>query len=55
MFKAILLEYERGWGSRVDEVREFATEEERDEFITRFNAKNTEQSAPDWYMIAEKG
>lgn len=55
MFKAILLEYERGWGSRVDEVREFMTEEERDQFIIQFNSKNTESSAPDWYMIAEKG
>lgn len=54
MFKAALLEFERGWGSRVDEIREFETEEERDRFIAEFNAKNTADVAPDWYMIAEK-
>lgn len=53
-FKAQLIESERGWGSRVDEVREFDTEQERDEFIAKFNAQNNEETVPDWYMYAEK-
>lgn len=53
MFKVALLEYERGWGSKIDEVREFDTIEERDAFIQEFNSYNTQKTAPDWYMVAE--
>lgn len=55
MFKAIILEYERGWGSRVDSIKEFDSELDRDNFIKEFNSKNTEEIVPDWYMVAEKG
>lgn len=54
VFKAALMEFERGWGSRVDEIREFDTEKERDDFVESFNAQNTSAIVPDWYMIAEK-
>jgi hypothetical protein len=37
------------------EAQEFDTEAERDEYIKKFNANNTEPIAPDWYMMAEKG
>jgi hypothetical protein len=40
-------------GSKVDEVKEFATLVEAKEFAKNFNSKNTEASAPDWYMVAE--
>ena len=50
-----IMEYERGWGSRIDETRYFDTEEERDEFMREFNKPNTEPSAPDWYIQAENG
>ena len=53
-YKATIMEYERGWGSRVDEVREFDTESERDAFIVEFNSHNTADTAPDWYMVAIK-
>ena len=53
MAKVYLMEYERGWGSKVDEVKEFATLVEAKEFAKNFNSKNTEASAPDWYMVAE--
>jgi hypothetical protein len=39
----------------VVEAQEFDTEAERDEYIKKFNANNTEPIAPDWYMMAEKG
>jgi len=54
-FTAIIIESERGWGQRVDEVKEFKTEKARDKFIKEFNSENTAPSAPDWYMYAEKG
>lgn len=54
-YKADIWEYERGWGSRLEETKVFDTEEERDLFIKNFNARNTEASAPDWYMVASKG
>ncbi len=53
-YKATIMEYERGWGSRIDEVREFDTETERDNFIKEFNSYNTAETAPDWYMVAIK-
>lgn len=54
-FKAVIWEFERGWGSRIDEVRCFETKQERDDFITEFNSRNTASTVPDWYMVAEKG
>lgn len=47
-----LMEYERGWGSRVDEVLYFDTWEEAHSYIKEFNSKNTEAEAPNWYMVA---
>lgn len=54
MFKADIIESERGWGSKVDETREFATEAERDAFIVEFNSKNTDDVVPDIYWYATK-
>lgn len=53
-FKAAIIESERGWGSKVDEVREFDTKEERDTFVKEYNEKWNPPSnhIPDWYMIA---
>lgn len=52
-FKAAIFEYERGWGSKLDEVKEFDTVEERDNFVREYNSKNTETTVPDWYMTAQ--
>lgn len=54
-YKAFIMEYEKGWGNRVDEIREFDTIEERNAFITEYNSHNTEETVPDWYMVAVKG
>ena len=53
MVKVFIMEYERGWGSKVDEVKEFPTLTEAQEFCIEFNSKNTAATAPDWYMVAE--
>ena len=34
-------EYERGWGSKIDETREFDSKKEAAEFIEKFNASNS--------------
>jgi hypothetical protein len=45
-------EYERGWGSRPDGFDDFDTLAAGQECTREFNAKNTEKTAPDWYMVA---
>lgn len=52
-YRVDLIEYERGWGSKIDETLYFDNEEEAREYCKEFNAKNTETQAPDWYMIAD--
>ena len=46
-------EYERGWGSRPEGFDDFDTFEAARKAQERFNSKNTAESAPDWYMIAD--
>ena len=52
VFKVSVLEYERGWGSKVDEVIYFDNEPEAKEYVNKFNSRNTEIRVPDWYMVA---
>lgn len=52
-YRVDLIEYERGWGSKVDETLYFDNEAEAREYAKTFNAKNTSKEVPDWYMIAE--
>jgi hypothetical protein len=52
-YRVDLIEYERGWGSKVDETIYFDNETEAREYVSTFNAKNTEKEVPDWYMIAD--
>ncbi len=53
MVKVNIIESERGWGSKVDEVKEFATVELAEAFVEEFNSFNTEEKVPDWYQRAE--
>lgn len=48
-----IVEYELGWGSRVDSVEKFETKELALQYQKQFNSKNTDKTAPDWYMVAE--
>ena len=52
-YRVDLIEYERGWGSKIDETLYFDNEEEAREYVRSFNAKNTATTVPDWYMIAD--
>lgn len=52
-----ILEYERGWGSRVDDQEFFATQEEAATFVKKYNKPNHDKwnktkSVPEWYMAA---
>ena len=53
IYEVVLIEYERGWGSRIDDRIYFDNIVEAKEYVERFNARNTEKIVPDWYMIAE--
>ena len=52
-YRVDLIEYERGWGQKLDETLYFDNEAEAREYVRAFNARNTEIAVPDWYMIAE--
>lgn len=51
----LLIESERGWGSKVDEILYFDNDQLANDYIKEFNSKNSANSAPDWYMRAELG
>ena len=55
MTKVFMIESERGWGSRVDEVKEFDTPEQAEAFVIDYNTKYNPPSdaVPDWFMYAE--
>jgi hypothetical protein len=52
-WKVKVLEYERGWGSKVYSIEEFETEESALKFQKLFNEENNKATVPDWYMVAE--
>ena len=48
-----ILEFERGWGSSLDEEQLFDTKEEATDWCSQYNKKyNNEPVVPDWYMAA---
>lgn len=50
--KVPVWEYERGWGSKIDDFMVCLSKEDATEFVKEFNAENKETSVPDWYMVA---
>lgn len=52
-YRVDIIEYERGWGSKVDEVIYFDNEAEARQYTKEFNFKNNDIEVTDWYMIAE--
>lgn len=51
-FRVTVIESERGWGQKVDEVREFDTYNKAANFRDKINAQNTSPTAPDIYWQA---
>lgn len=54
MTKVEIIESERGWGQKIDEVKEFPTPEEAEAFCREYNRKHNppRETVPDWYMYA---
>lgn len=50
--RVTIIESERGWGQKIDEVKYFDTHEEAVEFCKNYNSKNDSATVPDWYMYA---
>lgn len=51
-YKVVIIESERGWGQKVDEVKYFDNESDALKFVEQYNADLPPGPAPDWYMIA---
>jgi hypothetical protein len=53
MIRVLIIESEKGWGSHVDDTKEFPTLEEAEQFCKDYNNKhNPIGPTPDWYMYA---
>ena len=52
-YRVDIVEYERGWGSKIDETLYFDNEAEALEYARAFNATNDCPVVPDWYMVAD--
>jgi hypothetical protein len=53
VYKVEVIESERGWGSKIDEVKYFNTKEFAEKFVKEFNSANDKDVVPDWYMYAQ--
>lgn len=53
-YRVDLVEFEHGWGSRIDKTLYFDNEEEAKKYVKDYNEKyNSQEEVPDWYMIAD--
>ena len=52
LYRVVIIESERGWGSKVDEVKFFSDEQTALDFCRHYNKDNTSDIVPDWYMVA---
>lgn len=55
--KVAIWEYESGWGSKIDEIKEFDSMAKAEAFIVKFNKPNQDnwdktKNVPSWYMTA---
>lgn len=53
-FSVTIIESERGWGQRVDDVLYFEHDEDAWSYVEKFNSHNTSLTAPDWYVQANE-
>lgn len=53
LYKVQIMEYESGWGSKVDNEKYFDNEQDAKNFVKVFNSRNTSDKVPSWYMVAE--
>ena len=50
--KVEIIEYELGWGQKVDSTKTFPNREKAVEFCEKYNAQNNKPVTPEWYMAA---
>jgi hypothetical protein len=54
VYKVVLTEYERGWGSKHWDTKYFDNAEEARKYALDYNIKNnSEKVTPDWYVRAD--
>lgn len=53
-YAVALTEYSAGWGQCPGGVAIFSTYEKATAYSIKFNSRNTEATAPDWYIVAGK-
>lgn len=55
MTRVLIIESEKGWGQKVDEIKEFPTRKEAETFCMEYNSKYNPIGipTPDWYMFAK--
>jgi len=47
-----IIESERGWSQRIDDVKVFKTMADAAKYVKEFNTLNDKPNVPDWYMYA---
>lgn len=52
VIKVVIIESERGCGRKVNDIKEFTSKEEAENFTQEFNKGNNTEVTPDWYMYA---
>lgn len=52
-YKVVIIESERGWGQKIDEIKYFTDEKKAKEFVKEYNSYNDKTEVPDWYMYAK--
>lgn len=53
-WKVEIIESERGWGQKVEEVKFFDNQKDATTFVNEFNSRNKADIVPDWYMYATR-
>jgi hypothetical protein len=52
-YKVVIVESERGWGSKIVDELYFDNDPEAHAYVTDYNQKhNNSDTVPDWYMVA---
>ncbi len=53
-YRVAIYEYERGWGSKIDDYMICLSEEDANSFMDEHNSKNNKTEVPDWYSVARE-
>lgn len=51
-WEVTIIESERGWGQKIDELKYYDDYDVAKAFVDEFNSRNDKDEVPDWYMVA---